>query len=190
MGPLALTNYLTVSAGVGATLIGLIFVAVSIAPERTVMEGAPLERQAVAASAFSALSNGFFISFFGLLSSSAFTSVTILMSSLGLSSISLLIVSLVRHREGGLRSFVRRLTSLLASIVLYIYELFEAIALVQQPRDTSAAYTIAVLLGCAYAVGLLRAWQLLGARRFGLSSLLMPSKETDEQKSDVEQVVP
>jgi hypothetical protein len=39
MVPLALTNYLTVSAGVGATLIGLIFVAVSIAPERTVMGG-------------------------------------------------------------------------------------------------------------------------------------------------------
>lgn len=188
MVPPALTNYLTVSAAVGATLIGLIFVAVSIAPERTVMEGAPLERQAVAASAFSALSNGFFISFFGLLPGQAFVTITIMMSVFGLGSISLPVASLVKNREG-VRSFVRRLTSLLGSIVLYVYEFIEAIALINQPRDISAAYTIAILLGVAYAVGLLRAWQLLGARRFRLSSLLIPSKETDEQKSDVEQTV-
>jgi hypothetical protein len=89
MVPQELTNFFTVSAGVGATLIGLIFVAVSIAPERTVMEGAPLERQAVAASAFSALCNAFFISFFALLPGDAFVTITFLMSAIGLSSISL-----------------------------------------------------------------------------------------------------
>ena len=45
------------STGIGAALVELLFVAVSIAPERTVMSGAPVDRQAVATSAYTTLLN-------------------------------------------------------------------------------------------------------------------------------------
>ncbi len=51
MVPEAFHDYFVASTGAGAALVGLLFVAVSIAPERTVMSGAPVERQAVATSA-------------------------------------------------------------------------------------------------------------------------------------------
>ncbi|HEV2579634.1 MAG TPA: hypothetical protein VGT44_02180 [Ktedonobacteraceae bacterium] len=188
MVPQELTNFFTVSAGVGATLIGLIFVAVSIAPERTVMEGAPLERQAVATSAFSALVNAFFISLIALIPGSGFVITTLTMSIIGLSGISLPAWSLLKH-PGGWRAFIRNFTALLVSVVLYVYELFQAIALLQQSADSAAVYTLAVLISVAYALGLLRSWQLLGARRFRLSNLLVPSKDAGAQKSDAEQAV-
>ncbi len=51
MVPSAFTNFFVASAGAGGALVGLIFVAVSIAPEHIVQASAPVERQAVAASA-------------------------------------------------------------------------------------------------------------------------------------------
>jgi hypothetical protein len=60
MLPPELSNYFLATAGAGAALIGLLFVAVSIAPEQIATRRAPLERQAVAASTFTALVNAFF----------------------------------------------------------------------------------------------------------------------------------
>jgi hypothetical protein len=54
-------NFFTASTGAGAALVGLLFVAVSLAPEQIVTLQAPVERQAVAGSAFTALINAFFI---------------------------------------------------------------------------------------------------------------------------------
>jgi hypothetical protein len=56
-------NFFIAGTSAGAALIGLLFVAVSIAPEQMVALKAPVERQAVAGSAFTALMNAFFISF-------------------------------------------------------------------------------------------------------------------------------
>ena len=61
MIPAEFTNFFIASAGAGAALVGLLFVAVSLAPEQIVTRGAPVERRAVAGSAFTALINAFFI---------------------------------------------------------------------------------------------------------------------------------
>ncbi len=45
-------NFFVASTSSGAALVGLLFVAVSIAPEQTVQTNAPLERRAVASGAF------------------------------------------------------------------------------------------------------------------------------------------
>ena len=57
MVPAAFHDYFVASTGAGAALVGLLFVAVPIAPERTVVNSAPVERQAVATSAYTALLN-------------------------------------------------------------------------------------------------------------------------------------
>lgn len=67
MVPEAFHDYFIASTGAGAALVGLLFVAISIAPERTVMRSAPVERRAVALSAYTALLNAFFLSMVALL---------------------------------------------------------------------------------------------------------------------------
>src|SRR6266700_1855399 len=70
MVPAAFANFFVASTGAGAALVGLLFVALSIAPEQTVLEGASLEKRALATSAFTALLNAFFISLAALIPSS------------------------------------------------------------------------------------------------------------------------
>ncbi len=183
-----LVSFFTASVGAGAALIGLIFVAVSIAPEKTVMVGAPLERQAVAASAYTALLNAFFISLFALIPGTSIGWVALVMSCSGLWSTVFLGWSLLKH-PAGWQSTMRRLFMILAGIILYGYELYAAILLINEPSNTSASFTLATLVGVAYGLGLLRAWQLLGARRFNLSNWLNPLQDVDDQQGNEDREV-
>src|SRR5207302_8363618 len=59
--------FFVASVAASSALIGLLFVSVSIAPERIFGEGAEPRKQAQAVSAFSALANVFFISMTSLI---------------------------------------------------------------------------------------------------------------------------
>src|SRR5216684_6625106 len=99
MVPEAFHDYFVASTGAGAALVGLLFVAVSIAPERTVMSGAPVERQAVATSAYTALLNAFFLSLVALLPQTNLGSAALPLSVIGLANQCFLAWDLFRHTE-------------------------------------------------------------------------------------------
>src|SRR5262249_46586702 len=54
--------YFSTSASAAAALIGLLFVAASLAPESTLSRSAPPQRRAIAVGAFTGLLNAYFIS--------------------------------------------------------------------------------------------------------------------------------
>ena len=58
--PANFAHFFLATAGAGGALIGLLFVAISISPERIFSEDAPRERQALASGVFTALVNAFF----------------------------------------------------------------------------------------------------------------------------------
>jgi hypothetical protein len=178
MVPEALNNFFLASAGIGATLVGLIFVAVSIAPEDIVQANAPIERQAMAASSFTALLNAFFISF-GALIPGNIGLVTLIMSALGLTTSSLLAWNLLKERERW-QNVGRRVFLILVSIIIYGYELYYVILIFKEHNNVGNIYTLAGLLLVVYGIGLTRAWELLGARRYGLFGWLSPLRELNE----------
>src|SRR6266480_3028164 len=178
MVPEAFNNFFLASAGIGATLVGLIFVAVSIAPEHIVQANAPIERRAMAASAFTALLNAFFISF-GALIPGIIGSLTLVMSALGLTTSSLLAWNLLKERERW-QNVLRRVFLILVSFIIYGFEFYYAILIIQEPNNVGNFYVLAALLLVVYGIGLTRAWQLLGARRYGLGGWLSPLRELDE----------
>jgi hypothetical protein len=178
MAPDALNNFFFASAGIGATLVGLIFVAVSIAPEHIVQANAPIERQAMAASSFTALLNAFFISF-GSLIPGFIGPMTLIMSALGLINSSLLAWKLLKERERW-QNVVRRLFLIFVSFIIYGFEFYIAILIILNPNSVGNIYSLAGLLLGVYGIGLTRAWQLLGARRFGLGGWLSPLRELNE----------
>ena len=178
MVPPELSNYFLATAGAGAALIGLLFVAVSIAPEQIVTRRAPLDRQAVAASTFTALLNAFFISLGALIPGSLGT-LALLMSTLGLLNSLTLGGHLLRHPKNWQNLF-RRVFLILASLGIYGAEFYYALRLTITSSSADSAYTLAALLLAVYGIGLIRAWELLGVNRFGLLSWLNPLYDVNE----------
>lgn len=178
MVPAELSNYFLATAGAGAALIGLLFVAVSIAPEQIATPRAPIERQAVAASTFTALLNAFFISLGALLPKSLGWTALV-MSSLGLLNSLTLGGHLLRHPKSW-QNFIRRAFLILVSLFIYGDEFYNALQLTITPTAVGNAYVLAILLLPVYGVGLLRAWELLGVNRFGLLAWLSPLREVNE----------
>ncbi|MEO8955697.1 MAG: hypothetical protein ACR2H5_17940 [Ktedonobacteraceae bacterium] len=178
MVPPELSNYFLATAGAGAALIGLLFVAVSIAPEQIVTRRAPMERQAVAASTFTALVNAFFISLGALIPGSLGT-LALLMSSLGFLNSLTLGGHLLRHPKNW-QNFFRRVFLILVSLAIYGAEFYYALRLTITSSSIDSAYTLAALLLAVYGIGLIRAWELLGVNRFGLLSWLNPLYDVNE----------
>jgi hypothetical protein len=161
MIPAPFANFVAVSTQASAALIGLLFVSVSISPEHIFGPQAPSVRQTVALSAFTALANAFFISFSGLLPPPQLGFFAIALGIVCLSQT----LSLVRlwprwQRE---RRLVRGLTIFLVSAGIYSYEIVTGVQLVRTPTDTAALTTLMDLLMGTYGLGLVRAWELLGA---------------------------
>ena len=181
MVPPELSNFFIASASAGGALLGLLFVAVSIVPEQIVTSRAPIERQAVAASTFTALLNAFFISLAALIPGSlGWAALT--MSSLGLLN-NLSLAGHLLRRPKNWQNFMRRVFLILAGIIIYGYEFYYALRLTVTRSAVDNAYVLAVLLLTVYGLGLVRAWELLGVQRFGLLTWLNPLYDVNKSMS-------
>jgi hypothetical protein len=173
------TSFFVASAGAGAALVGLLFVAVSVNPGRNAGPAAPPERQAVAASAFTALINAFFFSMAALIESAGLGGAAIVLGAFSIIGTLRLIGDLFKPHLSR-QSYARRIGFIALCLLVYSLQVFYGFQYLRYPRDVSWAYSIVYLLLAIYATGLTRAWQLLGARRRGLFSWFSPLNELDE----------
>jgi hypothetical protein len=175
-------NFFIASASAGAALVGLLFVAVSIAPEQMVTRRAPMERQAVAGSAFTALVNAFFLSLVALIPRFNIGSVIVLFSGLCLLTSLIQAWPLLRLRTRW-QSLLRRAFLVVLGVALYGLELLNGFQLLTAPSQVGIVYgLISCLLG-AFALGLIRAWELLGVYRYGLMGWLSPLRDLNDTES-------
>lgn len=163
--------FFTASVAASAGLIGLLFVSVSIAPERVFGPAAEPGRQAQAVSAFSALANIFFISMASLIPRVPFGVVVVIISSAAIIQTLSLLLLLPHWRAANV--MWRGLFLFVASAAVYLYELAIGIQMwsAQSASPDQLDNLLFLLLG-AYAIGLGRAWQLLGAPRSGVIAML------------------
>lgn len=181
MVPPEFENFFLASAGASATLVGLLFIAISIGPERFFGSEAPAEQLTTAQGAFTALINTFFISL-GALIPDALGVLVLVMSAFSL----LNTLGLSRRLWRGWRekrSISRGAGLVLLSFILYGLELWYGWSLVRTPTETSYVSVLAFLLLGIYGVGLGRAWELLGARRWGLLAWFLSPRERDDARS-------
>ena len=188
MVPEAFHDYFIASTGAAAALMGLLFIAVSIAPEHTVMSGAPVERQATTASAYTALLNAFFVSLIALLPQTNLGPAALVLSLTGLVNYFVLAWQLFRQVQGksGMGS---RITFVMAGLFIYGFELYISIQLLLTPANSSYVSALASLLIFIYALGLARAWQILGGHSYRLRGWLslLPDSESSKPVSNVDQ---
>ena len=182
MVPPAFANFFIASASAGAALVGLLFVAVSLAPDKIVTRQAPQERQAVAGSAFTALINAFFLSLTALIPNINFGLVIVPVSALCLVTSLIQAWPLLRRFKGWL-SLLRRAFLVLLSVALYALELLNGFQLLIAPSQVGIVYGLVSCLIGAFALGLIRAWELLGAQRSGLMGWLSPLRDIPDTES-------
>src|SRR5437764_454989 len=130
MVPPAFVSFFAASMGAAAALLGLLFVAVSIAPERTVGAGAPVERQVVAESVFTALVDAFFTSMAGAIPDISLGSVTLALGAFAVFQ-TLHVGWRLWPRRFVARSVLQRLTLVVIALVIYGLQLNDSFQLVR-----------------------------------------------------------
>lgn len=186
MVPSDFSNFFLASTGAGGALVGLLFVAIAVAPERIFGRDALPERQVVAASAFSALVNAFIVSLTALIPRMNVGGVAIVMGVLALFTTAQQVRKLWDRRIGAVQ-LARRMSLPVSSLVIYGLEIDFGISLIQHGTAVEPIFSLSILLLVIFGVGLTRAWQLLGAPRTGVFSWLFEPfksiREDEEQGS-------
>jgi hypothetical protein len=94
------TNFFLSSTTVAGALTGLLFVAVSLAPDRLMGERASQQQRTVAATAFTALLDAMWISLFGLRPGNELPRASLVLGLLGVSSTAALTLRLTGPGHG------------------------------------------------------------------------------------------
>ena len=167
MVPPSFHDFFSGCATIAGALIGLLFVAISVSPEKLTGDTARIDHQVRAGAAFSALVNTMVIALVALLPGASLGEAGLILAAAGLATTAGLII--VLYREHGR---VKRgdATMFLLMLVLYGLQLANSIKLEAAPRDVSRVNDQGLLAIAFFLFGIARAWQLVGARDFNLMS--------------------
>jgi len=169
MVPLSFHDFFSGCATIAGALIGLLFVAISVSPEKLAGATARTDHQVRAGAAFSALINTLVIALVALLPRASLGDVGLILAAAGLATTVGLVI--VLYREHGK---VRRgdVTMFLILLALYGLQLANSIKLNAAPHEVGRITNQGVLAIGFFLFGIARAWQLVGAREFSLVSAM------------------
>lgn len=171
MIPAEYSNFFTTMAGVEATLFGLIFVVISIAPAPALSSEGLLEKQINVLMSYSALLNPLIISLFALVPDEPIALIGAGMSLVGL--VNTLAMLITWHRSGvskGVR--VRNGSFIVVGCMLYAAEAIFSTGLYREPADGALLKDLVVVLIVLSVFGVACAWGLVGVRRSDVWSAL------------------
>jgi Na+/H+ antiporter NhaD/arsenite permease-like protein len=169
--PDSLHDLFFAAAGAAAALIGLLFVAISIAHERLIGPDADEVHRVRARSALTAFTNALVVSLFALEPGSGLATSAISVSVAGLLFVIASVLSVRRHhrehaeRAGG----VRNLTFLIAIFIVFALQLFNGIRLQINPDLKGTADFLGTLVIISCLLGIYRTWELIGGPDFALT---------------------
>ena len=171
MVPVSFHDFFGGCASVAGALIGLLFVAISVSPEKLSGDHARAEHQVRAAAAFSALISTLVIALVALLPGASLGEAGTIVAAAGLATTVGLCLLLLREHQERIRP--TDVTMLVILLALYGLQLANALQLDGSPRNVSDVSRQGVLLIGFFLFGIARSWQLVGARDISLTSTLV-----------------
>jgi hypothetical protein len=167
--PERIHDFFLASGSVAGALIGLLFVAISVAAERLARQEAGTQLYRVrAAAALTAFTNALTVSLFALVPGHKIGTAALVMSLIGLVFVATALLSLIRRRE------VRRETVLdglflVGLAATFAIQLTQGLDVNASPGDAGAVNTIAILVIVCFLIGIGRAWELIGGPSIGIT---------------------
>jgi hypothetical protein len=166
MTPDSYHEFFLASAGVAGALTGLLFVAISVAPERVVADDAAQLHRVRASAALTAFTNTLTVSLFALIPGIHVGWPTTVAGILGLLFVAGSLVSLVRARSS-MSGAVGDATFLAGLVVVFGLELLYGVRLIADKGDLGALDGVAVLVIFCFLIGIARSWELIGGPSIG-----------------------
>ena len=161
------------SASVAGALIGLLFVAISVAHERLEDDNAPHIHRVGAAAALTTFVNALSVSLFGLLPGEELGGTAVAVSIIGVLFVVASLLSLwrVRRRGSGWTS-ARDALFLVSILATLVVQLIGGLELGAHPANVGDARQIAITVIVCFLIGITRSWVLIGGPSIGLVSEL------------------
>ena len=150
------------SAGAAGALIGLLFVAISVAGDRLAKQGAGAQVHRIRANAaLIAFNNTLAVSLFALIPGEIIGWTAVAAGSAGLLFVAGSLVSLARM-PGKHWSAARDALFLIGMAVAFVFQLSAGLDVAGNPADASSVQNIAILVIVFFLFGISRAWELVG----------------------------
>jgi hypothetical protein len=170
-------EFFAASAGVAGALIGLLFVAISVAPERVLGPDASEVHSVRAAATLTAFTNALSVSLFGLVPELNPGGAATAVGGLGLVFILGALSRLIPSAKVK-RVRARELSFLIGLVAVFVIQLISGIELLERRSDRGALETVCILVVVCFLIGIERAWELVGGPKVGLWSSMVARHES------------
>jgi hypothetical protein len=184
-----MNDFFTASASVAGALIGLLFVAISVASDRLRAERDGQVHRIRAVAALTAFTNSLSVSLFSLIPGHKIGPTAISVAAVGLTFVVAALMSLIRLRQVRWAT-VRDALFLVGLAFTFVIQLLSGVDVTAHPRNSGDVDTIAILVVVCFLLGIARSWELIGGPSIGIRKEVAAMVRAHQDSPDEPQEAP